>query len=191
MYFLIYPGDTDDSQYVHLQEEGCIGFYIPDDQEIFWCPGDILRTKQNLKVRGDIQPYLSSFNTGELLILILTILIAPQGCISSYIPRNGSMMREWLYTPSTRDLLGCTSPTTKRYPEAQEMSQGRSPRDINTSLLLAVYGYNTSWLDQGYSHSLINYPSQGCIRKYIPVMGRWVYFPGNEERMACKLLKGN
>ena len=60
MYFLIYPGDTDDSQYVHLREEGCIGFYIPDDQAIFLGPGDISRTKGNLKVKGDIQPILSS-----------------------------------------------------------------------------------------------------------------------------------
>ena len=70
---------------------------------------------------------------------------------SKLIPR-----RLYMYTAERRDVLGCTSPTTKRFPEAREMSRGRSPRDIsrtegnlevvgdvqpNTSLLSAVYAY--------------------------------------------------
>ena len=67
------------------------------------------------------------------------------------------MMREWPYTALSRDILGCTSPPTSRFPSAL----GLRPRDIsrasgnllvigdaktNTSLLSAVYGYNTSLL---------------------------------------------
>ena len=36
----------------------------------------------------------------------------------------------YTYTAERMDVLGCTSPTTKRFPEAREMSRGRSPRDI-------------------------------------------------------------
>ena len=36
------------------------------------------------------------------------------------------MMREWPYSASSRDILGCTSPTTKRFPEAREISRGTS-----------------------------------------------------------------
>ena len=35
------------------------------------------------------------------------------------------------YTAERMDVLGCTSPRTKRFPEVREMSQGRSPRDIS------------------------------------------------------------
>ena len=95
----------------------------------------------------------------EVLILTLSILPAMQGCISWYIPWYGLMMREWPYTASSRDVLGCTSPPTSRFPSALEMSLGLRPRDIsrasgnlsvvgdvqpNTSLLSAVYGYNTT-----------------------------------------------
>ena len=70
------------------------------------------------------------------------------------------MMREWPYTASNRDVLGCTSPPTSRFPSALEMSLGLRPRDIsrasgnllvvgdvqpNTSLLSAVYVYNISF----------------------------------------------
>ena len=66
-------------------------------------------------------------------------------------------MREWPYTASNRDELGCTSPPTSRFPSALEMSLGLCRRDIsrasgnllvvgdvqtNTSLLSAVYVYN-------------------------------------------------
>ena len=93
----------------------------------------------------------------ELLILTLSILLALHWCISWYIPRDGLMMREWPYTASNRDELGCTSPPTSRFPSALEMSLGLRPRDIsrasgnllvvgdvqpNTSLLSAVYVYN-------------------------------------------------
>ena len=81
-------------------------------------------------------------------------------------------MREWPYTASNRDVLGCTSPLTSRFPSAF----GLRPQDIsrasgnllvvgdvqpNTSLLSAVYGYNTSQLEAVYSHSLIINPSLG------------------------------
>ena len=85
-------------------------------------------------------------------------------CISWYIPWGGLMMREWPYTASSRDVLGCTSPPTSRFPSALEMSLGLRPRDIsrasgnlsvvgdvqpNTSLLSAVYRYNVSWRGKG------------------------------------------
>ena len=39
------------------------------------------------------------------------------------------------YTAERRDVLGCTSPTIKRFPEAREMSRGtsRRPREISRS----------------------------------------------------------
>ena len=36
----------------------------------------------------------------------------------------------YTHTAERRDVLGCTSPTTKRFPEAREMSRGQSPREI-------------------------------------------------------------
>ena len=49
--------------YVHCREEGCIGLYIPDNQEISRgprdVPRDILRAKGNLEVGGDVQPNTS------------------------------------------------------------------------------------------------------------------------------------
>ena len=68
------------------------------------------------------------------------------------------MMREWPYTASSRDVLCCIFPPTSRFPLALEMSFGLCSREIfrasgnllviwdvqpNTSLLSAVYGYNT------------------------------------------------
>ena len=44
--------------------------------------------------------------------------------------KNG-LVTLYPYTAERKDVLGCTSLTTKRYPEAQEMSRGRSPRDIS------------------------------------------------------------
>ena len=41
------------------------------------------------------------------------------------------MMREWPYTASSRDILGCTSPPTSRFPSALEMSLGLRPQDIS------------------------------------------------------------
>ena len=50
--------------YVHCREEGRIGLYIPDDQEISRGPRDvpraISRAEGNLKDGGDVQPILSS-----------------------------------------------------------------------------------------------------------------------------------
>ena len=56
--------------------------------------------------------------------------------------RDGFMMREWPYNASSldllypytaerRDVLGCRSLMTKRYPEAREMSRGTSQRPIS------------------------------------------------------------
>ena len=101
--------------------------------------------------------YHSLIISREVLILTLSILPGLQGCISWYIPQYGLMMREWTYTASSRDVLGCTSPRTSRFPSALEMSLGLRPRDIslalrnllvvgdvqsNASLLSAVYTYN-------------------------------------------------
>ena len=41
------------------------------------------------------------------------------------------MMREWLYTASNRDELGCTSPLTSRFPSALGTSLG--PQEISWS----------------------------------------------------------
>ena len=68
-----------------------------------------------------------SLISNEVLILTLPILPARQWCNSWYIPRDGLMMREWPYTASNRDELGCTSPPTSRFPSALEMSLGLRP----------------------------------------------------------------
>ena len=56
-------------------------------------------------------------------------------CISPapYIHKMNSIsipryMTLYPYTAERRDVLDCTSPTTKRFPKAREMSRGRSPR---------------------------------------------------------------
>ena len=63
------------------------------------------------------------------------------------------------HTAKRRYVLGCTSPTTKRFPEAQEMSRGRSPRDIlRAEGNLEVRGdvqSNSSRFEAVYGHSLI------------------------------------
>ena len=41
------------------------------------------------------------------------------------------MILRHTYTAERRDVLGCTSPTIKRFPEAREMSRGQSQRDIS------------------------------------------------------------
>ena len=91
------------------------------------------------------------------------------------------MMREWPYTASNRDELGCTSPPTSRFPSALEMSLGLRPRDIsrasgnllvvrdvqlNTSLLLAVYVYNTDALNLHLIISSSSFVLQECWTKY-------------------------
>ena len=45
-----------DIVYVQCWEEGRIGLYIPDDQEISRGPRDISRAEGNLEVGGDVQP---------------------------------------------------------------------------------------------------------------------------------------
>ena len=79
------------------------------------------------------------------LCVPLSILIALlQGCISWYIPRDGLMKKEWPNTASGWDVLGYTSPPTSRFPSTLEMGQFRVSGTVqsNTSLLLAMYGYN-------------------------------------------------
>ena len=119
-------------------------------------------------------------------------------------------MREWPYTASTwdllytytaerRDVLGCTSPTTKKFPEAREMSRGRSPRDISRAEgNLEVGGDvqpNTSRFEAVYGHSLIINPSLGMyqeihpcrassidsvkINTSLPMMREWVVHPSS------------
>ena len=86
---------------------------------------------------------------------------------------SGSL--EWVlytYTAERRDALGCTSPTTKRFPEAREMSRGRSPRDISRAEgNLEVGGDvqpNTSRFEAVYGHSLIINPSLGMYQEIHP-----------------------
>ena len=68
--------------------------------------------------------------------------------------------------------MGCTSPTTKRFPEAREMSRGRSPRDIsraegNLEVGGDVQPY-TSRFEAVYGHSLIINPSPGMYQEIHP-----------------------
>ena len=101
------------------------------------------------------------------------------------------------YTAERRDVLGCTSPTTKRFPEAREMSRGRSPRDISRAEgNLEVGGDvqpNASRFEAVYGHSLIINPSLGMyqeihpcrassidsvkINTSLPMMREWVVHP--------------
>ena len=78
----------------------------------------------------------------------------------------------YTYTAERRDVLGCTSPTTKRFPEAREMSRGRSPRDISRAEgNLEVGGDvqpNTSRFEAVYGHSLIINPSLGMYQEIHP-----------------------
>ena len=61
--------------YVHCREEGCIGLYIPDDQEISRGPRDISRAEGNLEVGGGVQPNSSRFEA--VYGYILSSLIPP------------------------------------------------------------------------------------------------------------------
>ena len=126
----------------------------------------------------------------EVLILTLPILPTLQGCISWYIPRDGLMMREWPYTASNRDVLGCTSPPTSRFPSALEMSLGLRPRDIsrasgnllvvgdvqpNTSLLSAVYGYIIEF--KAGRHYQILHNTADCILLDLVLKGESISLP--------------
>ena len=70
--------------------------------------------------------------------------------------------------------MGCTSLTTERFPEAREMSRGRSPRDISRAEgNLEVGGDvqpNISRLEAVYGHSLIINPYQGMYQEIHPCM---------------------
>ena len=41
-----------DIVYIHCREEGCIGLYIPDDQEISRGPRDVPRAKPEVHLKG-------------------------------------------------------------------------------------------------------------------------------------------
>ena len=92
----------------------------------------------------------------------------------------------YTYTSEKRDVLGCTSPTTKRFPEAREMSRGRSPRDISRAEgNLEVGGDvqpNTSRFEAVYGHSLIINSSLGMYQEIHPCRARSI---ANDERMGC------
>ena len=85
----------------------------------------------------------------------------------------------YTYTAERRDVLGCTSPTTKRFPEAREMSRGRSPRDISRAEgNLEVGGDvqpNTSRFEAVYGHSLIINPSLGMYQEIHPCRASSTY----------------
>ena len=76
------------------------------------------------------------------------------------------------YTAERRDVLGCTSLMTKRFPKAWEMSRGGSPRDISRAEgNLEVGGDvqpNISRLEAVYGHSLIINPYQGMYQEIHP-----------------------
>ena len=99
-------------------------------------------------------------------------------------------MREWPYTALSwdvlytysaerRDVLGCTPPMTKRFPEAREMSRGRSPRDISRAEgNLEVGGDvqpNSSRFKAVYGHSLIINPSLGMYQEIHPCWASSTY----------------
>ena len=77
-------------------------------------------------------------------------------------------MREWPYTASSRDVLWCLSPTTKRFPEALEMSQGQSPRAEGNLEVEGDVQPNSSRFEAVYSHSLIINPSLGMYQEIHP-----------------------
>ena len=85
----------------------------------------------------------------------------------------------YTYTAERRDVLGCTSPTTKRFPEAREMSRGRSPRDISRAEgNLEVGGDvqpNSSRFEAVYGHSLIINPSLGMYQEIHPCRASSTY----------------
>ena len=97
--------------------------------------------------------------------------------ISWYIPRDGLMMREWPYTASIWDMVSCTSPLTKIYPSALEMSLG------------------TSGHLEGLGKSL---GRLWCFTQYIPhliseVYVKQIFVNGKvfvSENAGCKMLSG-
>ena len=81
-------------------------------------------------------------------------------------------MREWPYTPSNHDVLGCTSPPTSRFPLALEMTLGLRPQDIlRAEGNLEVGGDiqpNSSRFEAVHGHSLIINPSLGMYQEIHP-----------------------
>ena len=72
------------------------------------------------------------------------------------------------YTAKRRDVLGCTSRTTKRFPEAREMSRGRSPRAEGKLEVGGDVQPNTSRLEAVDVHSLIINPYLGMYQEIHP-----------------------
>ena len=85
----------------------------------------------------------------------------------------------YTYTAERRDVLGCTSPTTKRFPEAREMSRGRSLRNISRAEgNLEIGGDvqpNSSQFEAVYGHSLIINPSLGIYQEILPCRASSTY----------------
>ena len=85
----------------------------------------------------------------------------------------------YTYTAERRDVLGFTSLTTKRFPEAWEMSRGRSPRDISRAGGNLEVGRdvkpNTSRLKAVYGHSLIINLSLGMYQQIHPSRAVSIY----------------
>ena len=112
---------------IHCLESRFIGLYIPSDFEISFGPRDVPQAS----LGGWVCATHSLFIIRGVLILTMSILTSLEGCICWHVPKDGLMMREWSYTAPSWDVFGCTSPTTKRFPEAWEMSWGRSPKNIS------------------------------------------------------------
>ena len=88
-----------------------------------------------------LNPYSHSLIISrEVLILTLQILIALQGCISWYIPRDGLMTAHCL----SQVVLGCTMYIPSDVPQPSGNLLVLVDVQHNTSLLSAVYGYNNS-----------------------------------------------
>ena len=95
--------------------------------------------RKRKKGRGIIS--LSLKGVRKVFILTLSIFYTLLESTSLYISRGGMMMREWLQTASsldvlypcsskTREVLGNPFPTPKGFPETREISQMQSPRKI-------------------------------------------------------------
>ena len=116
----------------------------------------------------------------EVLFLTLLILTFLQGCISWYIPRYGLMMREWTYTASSRDVLGCTSPPTSRFPWALEMYNPIHPSSrqctytIHPSSRQCTYTFFHHW--QGsIDFNTVNIQRTRCVYFLIFTVHQWAY----------------
>ena len=83
----------------------------------------------------------------------------------------------YTYTAERRDVLGCTSPTTKRFPEALEMSLGLRPREIPWVSGCKTHG-------QGKSRG-----RRGWISQYLPSLGGARTFSHHYQGRIAPLLQ--